>query len=264
MEEYLKLFLLAFFMPILPLIVCGLLVGLCEKLFMKMTGRFGRGFFIATSIICTPVHELGHALMCIPFGHKIKEMKLWDPSGRDGVMGYVNHSYNKKNFWQRLGNLFIGLGPIILGLAVVTLIMKLCFPEALSNYLSRMLSLDRSAAGILPMIGEGFKMIFVSVSDGTRPLWAKIAGLVLILCVCMHINLSFADIRGSLGAIPFYAIICLAVSSIMFFVNLDGFSKFLVSSCFVGFGLYTVVIAGVFLLLALALICFILGKVLKK
>lgn len=50
-------------MPVLPLVVCGLLVGLFERLFMKLTGKFGRGFFLATSIIGTPVHELGHALM---------------------------------------------------------------------------------------------------------------------------------------------------------------------------------------------------------
>lgn len=191
-------------------------------------------------------------------------MKLWDPGKSDGVMGYVEHSYNKRNFWQRLGNLFIGIGPIILGLVVVTLIMKICYPEALSNYMSQMISLDRSTDGIFPMISGGIKMIFVSVGDSTRPLWAKFIGLILILCVCMHISLSFADIKGSLGAIPFYAVICLIVSSIMFFINPDGFSEVLISMCFIGFGLYMVVFAGVFILLALALICFILGKVLKK
>ena len=43
--------------------------------------------------------------------------------------GYVEHSYNPRNLWARLGNLFIGIGPIFSGLGVVVLLLWLCFPN---------------------------------------------------------------------------------------------------------------------------------------
>lgn len=63
----------------------------------------------------TAVHELGHALFAIIFRHKITGMKLFSARAKNGQLGYVNHSYNRRNTYQRIGNFFIGIGPILLG-----------------------------------------------------------------------------------------------------------------------------------------------------
>ena len=267
MLEFLKLFAITLFFPILPIVVCGLIAGLSEKLFMKMTGKFGRGLVLVTSIIGTPIHELGHAIMCFPFGHKIKKMCLWDPKARNGVLGYVNHRYNKKNIWHRLGCLFISAGPIILGLLVVTLLLALCFPQVFEEYYASVFSADRSFGGFIELIFHGVKIFFSSISDNSSPIWAKILGGVLIICVCMHINLSPADIKNSLGALPIYSLICLLVSVAVFFIGGDlttGFISALTVWCFMGFALYTVVFAGIIAVMILGLICFILGKIFGK
>ena len=115
---------------------CGFIVHLCSHLFVKLMGRKSMVFFNTTAAIGTPVHELGHAIMCLIFGHKITDMKLWIPRPENGVYGYVAHSYNQKNLWQKLGNLFIGLGPIFSGLGVVVLSLWLCFPTQWANYLA--------------------------------------------------------------------------------------------------------------------------------
>ncbi len=264
MLEFLKLFVLTLFLPILPIFVCGLIAGLSEKLFMKMTRGFGRVFVMVTSIIGTPIHELGHAVMCIPFGHKIKKICLWDPRAKNGVLGYVNHKYNKRNIWHRLGCLFISAGPIILGLLVVTLIMAICFPEALGEYYSSVGSVDRSVGGFFELIAKGVSIIPLAVSDGSSPVWAKIVGGVLIVCVCMHINLSPADIKNSLGALPIYSLICLALSGIVFLVGGDavaGLVSGLTFWCFMGFALYTVVFAGIIVVLSIGILCAIVGKI---
>ena len=264
MLEFLDLFAITLFFPILPIFVCGLIAGLSEKLFMKMTNSFGRVFVMATSIIGTPIHELGHAVMCLPFGHKIKKICLWDPRAKNGVLGYVNHTYNKRNIWHRLGCLFISAGPIILGLLVVTLIMAICFPEALGEYYSAVGSVDKSVGGFFELIAQGVSIIPVAVSGESSPTWAKIVGVVLILCVCMHINLSPADIKNSLGALPIYSLICLLLSAVIFFIGGDvaaGFTSGLTFWCFMGFALYTVVFAGILMILILGIICLIIGKI---
>ncbi len=73
----------------------------------------------------TIVHELGHVIFCLIFGHKITAMKLFSPDLETGTVGYVRNSYNSKNLYQLVGNFFIGIGPIILGTAIIFLLSYL-------------------------------------------------------------------------------------------------------------------------------------------
>ena len=53
-------------------------------------------------------------------------------------LGYVNHSYNPKSFYQRIGNFFIGTGPIWFGIAVLCFVSWLLLPNEMniSNFFS--------------------------------------------------------------------------------------------------------------------------------
>ena len=55
-------------------VVCGLLAWLAERLFIRLSG-IGK-FVYVSSLVGTPVHELGHAIMCVIFTHRITEMRL--------------------------------------------------------------------------------------------------------------------------------------------------------------------------------------------
>ena len=212
------------------------------------------------------MHELGHAIMCIPFGHKIKKICLWNPKAPNGVLGYVKHTYNKKNPWHKLGCLFISIGPIIMGLGVVTLTMLLCFGDTIRGYYDIASSVGTDAGGVTDIFSEGIRIIPSAIADTSSPTWAKIVGGLIILCVCMHINLSPADIKNSLGAIPVYSLICLVVSLSMFIIGIDAsaYSAALLSWCWICLALYMVVFAGVVVLLAIALVCFIIGKLIGR
>ena len=264
--DFLPLLLISLFCPILPLVLCGLLVFLFEKLFLKMTGGFGRGLLFATAMIGTPVHELSHAIMCLPFGHKITKLCLWSPKAPDGVFGYVEHSYRKSNLWHVFGNMFIGVAPIIGGLGIITLIMRICFPETLFTYYSSALS--TSALSDIPSMLLGcIKMIPSMITESSVPLYGKIIGGVLMLSVCMHISLSPEDVKGGLGSLLIYSVICILLTVIFYLIGGSvavGYAAALISWVFFVLSLYMVVFACIFVLLALGLVVFLIGKLFGK
>ena len=86
----------------------------------------GRGWYLGLfGWLGTIIHELGHALFCIIFSHKITEMKLFDPDPETGTLGYVQHTYESSSLYQMAGNFFIGIGPILLGSGLIYLLLYL-------------------------------------------------------------------------------------------------------------------------------------------
>ena len=192
----------------------GFCVFLLNRLFYKLLGG-GRFVCYATGLIGTPIHELSHALMCLFFGHRIVEMRLFRVDGKSGTLGYVTHSYRKSNLYHVMGNYFIGTAPILVGTAFLCLMMRLLLPETFvtfRDYLEDFVSWQQM--GYVPEQLLGVGAVFVSFltalasAAGTWQFWAFFA---LTMCVSIHMNLSGADIVGSLGALPIIGIL-LAVS----------------------------------------------------
>ena len=215
--EYVLFFLQILWYTLGAVVVCGLCVTLFRRAFLAlMGGRFGRGVVLTTSILGTPVHELGHALMCPLFGHRIVKMSLWQPSAPDGQLGYVNHAYNKRNLYHVLGNLFISIGPIFSGLGVITLALWLGFPDTFSEYMDAAAELAADGENFFVLFAEGLKMLPRLLTElihgDTVPLWGRILALLVILSVSQHVSLSPEDIKGALSAIPLYLAIVLLVT----------------------------------------------------
>ena len=101
--DFLKYCTFIIFSTIGVITLCGVFVALCQKLFIYFIGRSaGRAALSVLSIVGTPVHELGHIIMCVIGFHKITEVKLWQPADEKGVTGYVKHIYSRRNPYQRI------------------------------------------------------------------------------------------------------------------------------------------------------------------
>jgi len=88
-----------------------------ERQAYALFGR--RAYLLLFGWLGTSVHELSHALFCVLFLHRILAMKLFDPDPRAGTLGYVRHAFNPHSWYQVIGNLFIGIGPVVIGSLLV-------------------------------------------------------------------------------------------------------------------------------------------------
>ena len=210
--EILVCFLLQVVFTIGIIVLFGFLIALCNKRFYANFGNYGRAVCYITGFIGTPLHECAHALFCVIFGHKITEIKLFQINSADGTLGYVNHSYNKRNIYQRIGNFFIGIAPIIVISAVLYLLAWLLLPEFVAEIYGSFTVND-----FVSDIGN----VFMNLLDGLLSFfscalsWQWWIFVIIGMFLALHMTLSKADIKGALSGIVFLLIVVLIVDIIL-------------------------------------------------
>lgn len=226
-------FLLQIVFTIGLIVLFGWLIALCNKKFYSNFGNMSRAVCYVTGFIGTPVHELSHALFCIVFGHKITEIKLFQINSDDGTLGYVSHSYNPKNIYQKIGNFFIGVAPIIVISAILYLLAWLLLPEFISDITQFNSSVNLMHLDIVFEYAWGIiKSFFAYVNTGQW--WVF---LIIGIFLALHMTLSGADIKGAFGGLVFLLIALLVADVIIGLINqsaLNAFTRFVIS---VGSGL---------------------------
>lgn len=198
----------------------GFIISLINRLFYSLAGT-SKAVVYGTGIIGTPIHELSHALFCLVFFHKIEEIKLFQISDEDGTLGYVNHSYNNKNIYQLIGNFFIGVAPILVGTVFLIGMLFLISPNTFSS-ITGTLSSSMIYSDIFPTLGEVIKAFFSGYTD-----WKWWLYLILVILVAIHMNLSTADLKGTVIALPFIAIVLIIVNYAIYFINKGAYQSFL-------------------------------------
>lgn len=216
-----------------------------------------------TGLIGTPIHETSHLLMCLVFFHKVNAVKFFQINDEDGVLGYVNHSWNPRNIYQQIGNYFIGVAPIAVGTLIIYFGMQYFLPNTfsqISTYFKEFSFLPSD--GIMNIFGNVFtlfggmmKSMFAEFSIG----WKWWVFMLVSLCIAIHMSLSGADIKGSLVAIPLMIVLLLAVNLVLGLIPFGIYDDFLgVMSFGSSFLLCTLILS-----LVLSVLCLAAGIIIK-
>ena len=203
------------------------LAGFIINLFKNQTisnlhKSLGRAAILATGFIGTPIHEIGHALMCVIFGHKINGIKLFSFNPKNNVLGYVNHSYRKNSLYQRIGLLFIALGPIFSGVVTIILLLKYLLPSSYDIFINNQFepTFNFSLEYVLALLSFGKDTIF-SIFDANNFKEIKFWIFIIISAsISIHMSLSKRDLEGFWhGLIAFFLLI--VILNLLFAVGLN-------------------------------------------
>lgn len=232
-------------------------IALCNRLFYSSIGNKSRVVCYATGFIGTPIHELSHALMCILFGHKIVEIKLFQINSSDGVLGYVKHTYNRKNIYQRVGNFFIGIAPLIIGFLILTGLFYLLLPEIYAECVQSFTA-SRLADGGLEWLFMILEVVAKLVTCLNR--WQFWVFIIIGGFIALHMTLSKADWQGASSGILTFLVIFAIIDIVIAIINLNLFNT--ITAGILAFAAFVLCFGILFVLLIFA-VAIVLGIINK-
>lgn len=178
--------------------------------------NFGAKAEIYYGAIGIMIHELSHLIIALIFGHRIEEAKIlilpWNVNMEDEhpKLGYVNHSWDKQNLYQEIGNVFIGTAPIYGCLVALYGLYRFLTP-----------SVYASASKLYFFLSQGYDLNFQIISASLEPLKniTLLETITALFALILSINitiggfsLSGADMKSALNSLfPLFCTVFLAV-----------------------------------------------------
>ncbi|MHC4216364.1 MAG: hypothetical protein ACYSWP_23680 [Planctomycetota bacterium] len=239
--------------------------GFVERRSYSLMGR--RAYLWLFGWLGTAIHELGHAFFCVVFRHKITAIKLFDLDPESGNLGYVKHTYNRESVFQRIGNFFIGIGPILFGSVVIYLSAR--YVAGLEN-----LNVAPALEGESDSISEG-QYQFEMFRTMSKHAWALLVSLFTVenlknwrfylllyvaFCVGSSITLSRSDIRGAIKGLAVLILILFLLNFTAYCIigdDVKKFSRFLNQR---GSIFYAIMFFAIFLNISAALILLLMTR----
>ena len=203
----LEMFLYSLSLTIIFIILPALLV-LCVKQLSyfaneKLINAFGFNSQIYVGGLGIIIHELSHLILALIFLHHIDSVCLLripnknDPTDRS--LGYVKHSWSSNSVYQTVGNVFIGIAPVICGILLIFLILSKLNTSftLIHNHLSQQIIANNGIVN-----ANTFDALRASLGQlvqfhlGSLPL--TIVELLIIINICFGgFDLSQADLQAS-------------------------------------------------------------------
>lgn len=226
---------------LVPLVVCALAIHWFERIIQRrLSTRFGWSSVLWTGWLGTPIHESSHLLMCPVFRHRIDEVAFFEPDRKSGRLGYVRHSFHQGNWFEEMGNLFIGIAPLIGGSLVLLALLFVFYPDAANA--AWMATAVPENLPTIPVDGQAAAASdALSSSNGIwEQLWLRTTGMLsslltlanwtglrwwiflyLVLCVGSHMAPSKSDYQGSLKGALITAGIFIGLIALLYAIQFD-------------------------------------------
>lgn len=177
-------------LPLIPLAV----LYIANELYYRSVGFFRSRWTLLTAMVGTPVHELAHAGMVLLFGMKIQRMRLYVSDPESNTLGYVHYAYDPFSFVHRVGMVFVGLAPAIVGALLVSVLLIFGGLPLLTVRLRGFGFADLLDLGLYVEIWSWYGDLFAAVDS-----WSVFAALVVSVFIGTHASPSKADMRGVFG-----------------------------------------------------------------
>lgn len=257
------------FVQILIVFAPGIVVALGMQFLAGSVQRhayqmFGRDLFLGLfGWLGTTIHELGHVVFMLLFGHTIHKVEFFNPDPASGRLGYVRHSYDARSIYQNIGNFFSGIGPILFGTLVIYLSARLLLdPTVFRTMETELATVTGTLTGDQAGLGTLLATVIKNAGLFMKALldldyifdWKWYVFLYIAFATGSSIRLSPSDIEGATSGF-------LTIITVMLVLNLatlwtmDLTSQlFVVMSTFYGFFYGITSIAIIMNLLALGLL----------
>ena len=186
-----------------PMVLALMMQGVTHLVRTQSARLMGAKPFYYFTAPGTVLHELSHALFCVLFRHRITAMKLFQV-GEDGTLGYVEHSWNPKSTYQKIGNFFIGTGPIWIGSLAIYVSALLLLSGPVFAPLQQIqlhdgaFSSGSASLATFGLVGSALWDILrhmMSWEHVTR--WQSYLFLYLVFAIGSHVTLSPPDLKGA-------------------------------------------------------------------
>ncbi len=235
----------------------GFLISKLSTVFYRMFAS--KTLCYVLGVIGTPIHEISHAIMCLIFGHKITDMKLFQVDENDNKLGYVVHTFNPKNPYHQIGNYFIGVAPILVGTLIICFLMRIMMPDAfidVSAFVDEIAATSKNGFSF-GIIFDALRLIVVLFGHITEGLmWLLF--VVITACISMHMSLSGADIKGSVKAIPLIAVVLFVANFLVYIVSKRAYSAFVNALTTAGMYLISILLLSLLFAGFIVLIAFLI------
>ena len=209
------------FILLAPFVAFALVIHWLERITEgRLAERFGWKSVLWTGWLGTPIHELSHALMCWVFRHKVKEIALFEPDQKSGRLGYVLHTFDPRNRFQRVGNLFIGIAPLIGGSIALAVLLWMFYPEAARGAIE-FSGQDAEGDAIQKSLGIVSTVLseVVNIKNFvTIRFWVFI---YLVLCVGTHMAPSPSDYEGASNGVFIFGGLLIASVFVLAIAGVD-------------------------------------------
>lgn len=205
------------------IVVTGMVIAGAKRVFLKCCRGGAYYVELVTGLVGTPIHELSHAAFCLLFGHRIKKICLWTAKPQNRNIGYVTHTYRKRNLWHQIGNFFIGIAPIIGGSAVLLILLRLLLPDVAASLFSLSNDIPHEPIKMMEVLLEQALSVLRALFDPSHFLrFHFYLYMLLAVLIVLHMEISSSDIRSGLWGFLFLAFVWLLLDLLLFFFYSEG------------------------------------------